>query len=106
MRGRKLGLFGRTRLRRGRRIVQLSGALSIAFMGPAPSAAATLTNLDPEPFTFTVTERGERMEMTLRSGETVEFCFEGCFVVGPNGDRAALAGSEHMEVSRGRVREK
>ena len=87
-------------------MVQLPGALGIAFMlGSAPSAAATLTNLDPEPFTFTVTERGERMEMTLRSGETVEFCFEGCFVVGPNGDRAALAGSEHRGFKRAGARE-
>ena len=49
-----------------RRQVQLSGALCIACaLGTAPSAGATLTNLDPEPFTFTITERGERMEMTL-----------------------------------------
>ena len=67
MRGRKLGVVGRTRLRRGRRIVQLSGALCIACtVAATPLAAATLTNLDPEPFTFTVTEQGRRMEMTQR----------------------------------------
>ncbi len=87
--------------------VQLSGALCIACaLGTAPSAAATLTNLDSEPFTFTVTERGQRVEMTLPSGETVEFCLEGCFVIGPTGNRAALIGNERMEVSGGRVREK
>ncbi len=65
-----------------------------------------MTNLDPEPFTWTITERGERVELTVRSGETVEFCLEGCFVTGPTGDRAALVGNERMEISGGRVREK
>lgn len=86
--------------------VLLSGAVCIACALGTPSAGATLTNRDPVPFTWTITERGERVELTVRSGETVEFCLEGCFAVGPNGDRVALIGNERMEVSGGRVREK
>ena len=90
-----------------RGVVQLSGALGIACaLVAGPSASATLTNLDPEPFTWTITERGERVELTVRSGETVEFCLEGCFVMGPTGNRAALIGNERLEISGGRVREK
>ena len=64
----------------------------------------TLTNLDTEPFTWTVTERGERAELTVGAGQTVEFCTDGCFVIGPSGDRAALIGNEHLEIRGGLVR--
>ena len=78
------------------------------FMGfgllTTPSGAVTLTNLDAEPFTWTVTERGERAELTVGAGQTVEFCTDGCFVIGPSGDRAALIGNEHLEIRGGRVR--
>ncbi len=80
------------------------------FMGFAVlatrSGAVTLTNLDTEPFTWTVTERGERAELTVGAGQTVEFCSDGCFVIGPSGDRAALMGNEHLEIRGGRVRVK
>jgi len=67
------------------------------FMGFAVlatrSGAVTLTNLDTEPFTWTVTERGERAELTVGAGQTVEFCTDGCFVIGPSGERSALIGN-------------
>jgi hypothetical protein len=63
--------------------------------------AASATNLDPEPRTLLVTEGGSQSELTLASGETVEFCPTGCFVTMPNGDREALTGSENVEISGG-----
>jgi hypothetical protein len=67
------------------------------------ATGATLTNLDPEPFVLTVTEGGDRTEVTVRSRETLEFCFDGCFVALPNGNRAALSGSEVIIISGGRI---
>ena len=85
-------------------------ALACLYALPLVSAGdavgATLTNLDPEPFTFTMTERGDRTELTVRTGQTLEFCVEGCFVALPNGDRAALTGTETIEISRGRIKAK
>jgi phosphopantothenate synthetase len=68
------------------------------------ATGATLTNLDADPFMFIVTEDGERTEAGVREGETLEFCLHGCFVVLPNGNRAALTGDEIIEVSGGRVK--
>ena len=81
-----------------------SCALPLAAAGDA--VGATLTNRDPEPFMFTVTERGDRTELTVRTGQTLEFCFNGCFVALPNGDRAALTGTETIEISGGRIKAK
>jgi len=63
--------------------------------------AASAVNLDPEPVTISVTEGGNRTELTIAPGETVEFCPNACFVTMPNGDREALTGSETIEISGG-----
>jgi hypothetical protein len=60
-------------------------ALPLVAAGEATGAA--LTNSDPEPFTFTLTEHGDRTDVTVLSGQTLEFCLEGCFVALANGDR-------------------
>ena len=65
---------------------------------------ATLKNSDPEPFMFTLTEGGDRTDVTVLSGQTLEFCPDGCFVALPNGDRAALTGNEVIEISGGRIK--
>lgn len=76
-------------------------------MVPASEAmAATLTNSDPEPFMFTMTEGDNRTDVTVLTGQTLEFCLEGCFVALPNGDRAALTGKEVIEISGGRIKAK
>ena len=81
----------------------LTGLCLLLLAASGPAIGATLTNRDAEPFVVIVTERGDRTEMTVHKGETVEFCFDGCFVVLPNGNRAALAGNETIEVSGGRI---
>ena len=63
--------------------------------------AASAVNLDNEPRTLIVTEGGNKPELALAAGETVEFCPAGCFVTMPNGDREALTGSETIEISGG-----
>ncbi|BCH24348.1 hypothetical protein MesoLjLc_40100 [Mesorhizobium sp. L-8-10] len=66
--------------------------------------AASAVNLDSEPRTLVVTEGGNKTELALPAGQTVEFCPNGCFVTMPNGDREALTGSETIEISGGAAR--
>lgn len=65
---------------------------------------ASAVNKDAEPRTLIVTEGGNKSELAIAAGETVEFCANGCFVTLPNGDREALTGSETIEISGGAAR--
>ncbi|CAG1000898.1 MAG: hypothetical protein F9K19_11770 [Rhizobiaceae bacterium] len=75
----------------------LAGLVAMSGHGMAASA----TNLDSEPRTLIVTEGGDKSEIAIGAGETVQFCPSGCFVTMPNGDREALNGSETVEISGG-----
>ena len=77
--------------------------LAIAFTAFAvnSTAAATLTNKDPDSQTIVVTEDGVKSEVAIASGESVTICDGGCFLTLPNGDRAALAGSEDVDIVNG-----
>lgn len=78
--------------------------VAYVLMPPSsPALGATLTNLDAEPFVMTVTEQGLRTDVKVEAGESIEFCLAGCFVALPNGNRAALNGSEIIEVSGGKI---
>lgn len=74
-------------------------AALLAVSGSAFAASAV--NLDAETRTLIVTEDGNRQELAIAAGETVEFCQNGCFVTMPNGDRQALTGGETVEISGG-----
>ena len=76
--------------------------IAIALAATAGQAiGASAVNLDNEPRTIIVTEGGNKQEIALGAGETVEFCSGGCFVTMPNGDREALTGGETVEISGG-----
>ena len=77
----------------------LAFAALLAMSGTGMTASAV--NLDSEPRTLIVTEGGNKSELAIAAGETVEFCSAGCFVTMPNGDREALTGSETIEISGG-----
>lgn len=78
---------------------------AIALLGVGSAAfGASAVNRDTEPRTLTVTEGGSKSELAIGAGETVDFCYNGCFVTMPNGDRAALTGSENIEISGGVAR--
>jgi hypothetical protein len=66
-----------------------------------PAYAVSLTNKDQDGHTMVVTEGGVRSEVAIASGETLSVCDGGCFVTFPNGDRAALAGTETVEIING-----
>ena len=73
--------------------------LVVAISGTA--SAASIINRDAEPQTVVVTEGGDKSELTVGPGESVDFCSGGCFVTMPNGDRQALTGAETVEISGG-----
>jgi hypothetical protein len=77
----------------------LALAALVAMSGHGMAASAI--NLDSEPRTLIVTEDGNKSEIAVGAGDTVQFCPNGCFVTMPNGDREALNGSETIEISGG-----
>lgn len=79
--------------------VAIALGLVLAMSGAA--SAASIINRDADPQTVVVTEGGDKSELTVGPGETVDFCAGGCFVTMPNGDREALTGSETVEISGG-----
>jgi hypothetical protein len=78
--------------------------LALAVSVPSIATAATLTNLDNEAHTLTVTEGSTQNEVSIAAGETIEICANGCFLTLPNGDREVLAGPEKLEIQGGRAR--
>jgi hypothetical protein len=73
--------------------------LSVAMIGSA--TAATITNKDAQSQVLIVTEAGNKIEMAIEAGATVNFCPAGCFVTMPSGDRETLAGSETIDIVNG-----
>jgi hypothetical protein len=82
-------------------MVKFALAAFVLVASGAQAFAASAVNLDSETRTIIVTEGGNRQEIALSAGETVEFCSGGCFVTMPNGDRQALTGGETIEISGG-----
>jgi len=74
------------------------GILAATTLAGFQAHAASLTNQAGETRTLVVTENGVKSELVIGAGETVSFCATGCFITLPNGDRAALAGSESVEL--------
>lgn len=75
---------------------------ALALLTSGVSAfAASAVNLDNESRTLIVTEGGNRQEIVVGAGETIQFCSGGCFVTMPDGDRQALTGGETIEISGG-----
>lgn len=76
-----------------------TGFLLASIAAVAVSAeAASLTNKDSDGLVVIVTEDGVRTEIAISGGETVTFCNGGCFVTLPSGAKAALRGSETLEI--------
>lgn len=82
--------------------MKLHSALLLLSIGTAaPAFAASLVNLDSEAHFITVTEGANRDQIAVGANQTLQFCRSGCFVTLPNGERAALAGTEIVEITEG-----
>ena len=81
----------------------LGWIVAAGCLSTGSAIAATLANHDPMPFLLTITEKGRQGELVVEQGQTIEFCFEGCLVALPNGNRTALFGNETIEISDGKI---
>lgn len=79
----------------------LAGGVLLFCAATSGALAASVTNQNGEPNTLIVTEDGIKSELVVGAGQTISFCLSGCFITLPNGDRAALAGSESVELVGG-----
>ena len=77
----------------------LGMAWSLAMIGGA--SAASITNTDSQRQVLIVTEAGDKIEMVVEAGATVNFCPTGCFVTMPSGDRETFSGSESIDIVNG-----
>ena len=77
----------------------LGMAVSLAMIGGA--SAASITNTDSQRQVLIVTEAGDKIEMVVEAGATVNFCPTGCFVTMPSGDRETFSGSESIDIVNG-----
>lgn len=82
---------------------RVSVAVIAMLAATGAASSASLTNKDADSHTVVVTEGGVKNELAIASGETVTFCNGGCFLTLPNGDRAALAGPETVEIVNGQA---
>lgn len=87
--------------RHHKKTVSLSAVVAASLALTAGAGAATLTNKDTESYTVIVTEDGVKNELAIVGGETLTFCNSGCFLTLPSGNKAALAGSESVEIING-----
>ena len=72
-------------------------------LGTGLSHAATVINKDGAAIMIVVTEGGQKTEVGIEPGKSVNVCGGGCFVTMPNGDRETLTGSETVEINAGKA---
>jgi len=77
-------------------------SVTLAFWIGAANAA-TVTNKDGAAILIVVTEGGQKTEVGIESGQSVNVCGGGCFVTMPNGDRETLSGGETVEITGGKA---
>ena len=73
-------------------------AVAALIAAATPAGAASLTNKDSNNHVVIVTENGVRSELSIAAGQTLTFCPAGCFVTMPSGQKAALSGSESVQI--------
>ncbi len=79
--------------------IRAAAVMLVLLTGPA--SAATVVNQDAKAYTLVVTEGGQKSEVGLAAGQTIDVCSGGCFITMPNGDREALSGGETVEIKGG-----
>jgi len=82
-------------------MIKMAGTAAVLLLSAGFAHAASLENKDGSTQTVTVTEDGVRNELAVATGEVINFCSGGCFITMPNGDRAALSGSETVQIVDG-----
>ena len=68
-----------------------------------PAAAATFRNPGTEARTVTVSEGGERRDVVIEAGASIETCFDGCFVLLPTGAATIVRAPQAVVVEADRL---
>lgn len=73
-----------------------------ALVFAAPVSALTISNVDPDPHTITVTAGTDTKQLTLEPDQQVDaVCTEGCMVELENGEQYQMQGGEAVSIEDG-----
>ena len=74
----------------------------LVLLCTAPAQALTISNIDPDPHTITVTAAGSSQELKVEPQKEVEApCSEGCKVKLENGEEYELEGGDAVSIEDG-----
>jgi hypothetical protein len=84
------------------RTVSILGLGILAIIFALPAEALTISNVDPDPHTITVTVGGDSSELTIEPQTEVDPpCDKGCKVELENGEQYELKGDESVSIEDG-----
>lgn len=85
--------------------MRLGGFLIASIAGilfALPASALTISNVDPDPHTVTVTAGTDKKELTVEPDQQVEaVCAEGCMIELENGEQYQMQGGETVSIEDG-----
>ena len=74
----------------------------MTLLWAAPAQALTISNIDPKPYTVTVTAGSDSKQLTIEAEKEVDApCSDGCKVKLENGDVYELKGGETVSIEDG-----
>jgi hypothetical protein len=84
------------------RFVRTAALGALVLLCTAPAQALTVSNIDPDPHTITVTAAGSSKELTVEPQKEVDApCSEGCKVKLENGEEYELEGGDTVSIEDG-----
>jgi len=84
------------------RFVSTAALGALVLLCTAPAQALTISNIDPDPHTITVTAAGSSQELKVEPQKEVEApCSEGCKVKLENGEEYELEGGDAVSIEDG-----
>ena len=86
------------------RIVTIFGLGLLGFFCVLPAQALTISNIDPDPHTVTVTAGSDSKQFTVESQASVEpSCEPGCTIELDSGEQYEMQGREKITIEDGNI---